>query len=84
MALSKKVETPQGFVADSAYISIGHIETLNKTSMSFSLDFRKEKELDAFVTKSFKCNFDVRGDNPYRQAYLHLKTLPEFSDSVDC
>lgn len=24
------------------------------------------------------------GDNFIKQAYLHLKTLPEFSDAVDC
>ena len=23
-------------------------------------------------------------DNPIRQAYLHLKTLPEFANAVDC
>jgi hypothetical protein len=84
MALTQKVETPQGFVADSAYLAISHFETLNKVSMSFSLDFRKEKELDAFAAKSFKCDFDVIGDNPYRQAYLYLKTLPEFAGAVDC
>jgi hypothetical protein len=24
------------------------------------------------------------GDNSIRQAYLHLKTLPEFANAVDC
>ena len=24
------------------------------------------------------------GPNPIKQAYLHLKTLPEFADAIDC
>jgi hypothetical protein len=27
---------------------------------------------------------DLDGPNPNKQAYEHLKTLPEFSDAVDC
>jgi hypothetical protein len=27
---------------------------------------------------------DLEGNNFIKQAYLHLKTLPEFSDAVDC
>jgi hypothetical protein len=27
---------------------------------------------------------DLSGPNPIKQAYLHLKTLPEFSEAVDC
>jgi hypothetical protein len=30
---------------------------------------------------SFPYNID--GDNPIKQAYLHLKTLPEFADATD-
>lgn len=27
---------------------------------------------------------DLDGPNPIKQAYLHLKTLPEFADAIDC
>lgn len=27
---------------------------------------------------------DLDGPNPIKQAYEHLKTLPEFADAVDC
>jgi hypothetical protein len=27
--------------------------------------------------------YDMSGDNPIKQAYLHLKTLPEFADATD-
>ena len=29
-------------------------------------------------------SYDISGDNPIKQAYEHLKTLPEFSDATDC
>jgi hypothetical protein len=28
--------------------------------------------------------YDIDGENPVRQAYLHLKTLPEFAGATDC
>jgi hypothetical protein len=34
--------------------------------------------------KSFTFVPDLDGPNFIKQAYLHLKTLPEFADAVDC
>jgi hypothetical protein len=34
--------------------------------------------------RSFEFQYDLNGPNPIKQAYLHLKTLPEFADAVDC
>ena len=28
--------------------------------------------------------YDLEGPNPIKQAYLYLKSLPEFADAVDC
>lgn len=36
----------------------------------------------AWGSESFVPSLD--GDNFIRQAYLHLKTLPEFANAVDC
>jgi hypothetical protein len=33
---------------------------------------------------TYVCDLNIDGDNPIRQAYLHLKTLPEFANAVDC
>jgi hypothetical protein len=30
------------------------------------------------------CPYDIEGDNPIKQAYEHLKTLPEFEGAIDC
>jgi hypothetical protein len=32
----------------------------------------------------YTIGYTLDGDNPVRQAYLHLKTLPEFANAVDC
>jgi hypothetical protein len=39
---------------------------------------------DASKTKFHHFKPDLDGPNFIKQAYEHLKTLPEFADSVDC
>lgn len=36
------------------------------------------------VIKQRHYDFDLIGENPVRQAYLYLKTLPEFAGATDC
>jgi hypothetical protein len=36
------------------------------------------------LTKTTKTAHGLEGANPIKQAYLYLKTLPEFADAVDC
>ena len=38
----------------------------------------------ALFTEDYVCSIDLDGPNPIKQAYEYLKTLPEFSDAVDC
>ena len=38
----------------------------------------------SLFTDNYSCALDLEGPNPIKQAYLHLKSLPEFSDAVDC
>jgi hypothetical protein len=35
-------------------------------------------------TYSFEADLSVGAENHIRQAYKHLKTLPEFENAVDC
>jgi len=44
------------------------------------------KEKDGVLLQQNVINFalDFDGPNPIKQAYLHLKSLPEFADAVDC
>jgi hypothetical protein len=84
MALTKPVKTSHGFESATSYVAVQSIEKLTKTQMKISVSFRKEKELPAFEVLQYECVYDIQGDNPIRQAYTHLKTLPEFAGATDC
>lgn len=52
-----------------------------KDGATASALFRGES---AVFTKSYEFTPDMDGPNFIKQAYLHLKTLPEFAGAVDC
>jgi len=37
-----------------------------------------------FVARQYSFLIDLEGPNFIQQAYLHLKSLPEFADAIDC
>ena len=44
----------------------------------------KEKDGDLLQQNVINFSLDLEGPNPIKQAYLHLKTLPEFANATDC
>jgi hypothetical protein len=52
--------------------------------MAFHVRSYKDISFPAFGDESYSCTYDINGENPVRQAYLHLKTLPEFANATDC
>jgi hypothetical protein len=72
-----------GFSLPSAYLKVSTY-TGNKHMLSFSLDVKATQGSAPLTTKVYSCQYDLDGPSPLKQAYLHLKTLPEFSDAVDC
>jgi hypothetical protein len=93
MAL-KKNETVQAQIF--AHTNLG-IQNLNETrSIEISSYFKVQRvnadknTAMAFVsnssgdTKEFVFKVDLDGANFIKQAYNHLKTLPEFSGATDC
>lgn len=82
MALTKTVETPQGFVATSAYHRVEGV-SLTKTALAFRVRSYVEQNKPAFGDQGYECAYSLNGENPIRQAYLYLKTLPEWADAVD-
>lgn len=67
----------------NAYCRIGVIN-LSKTSIEINIDFKASATDIGFDTFSATTTYDITGENPIRQGYLYLKTLPEFADAVDC
>jgi hypothetical protein len=67
----------------SAYVKVTSIQG-TKDSIVACFEFRPNADGVAFAwgASSFVPSLD--GDNFIRQAYLHLKTLPEFANATDC
>jgi hypothetical protein len=60
------------------------VETVfsSKTNTTATVSFTHNN--NKIAERSFKFSIDLGGPNPIKQAYQFLKTLPEFSDAVDC
>jgi hypothetical protein len=84
MALQKTTTTPQGFIATDAYHRVEGVTLTSKISINFRVRSYKEPGCEAFSDAGFACVYDISDANPFVQAYLHLKTLPEFADATDC
>jgi hypothetical protein len=67
----------------NSYIKVDQVISTKNISQVIveAYDEKKENKIQNFYYK-FIPNLD--GDNFIKQAYLHLKTLPEFAGAVDC
>lgn len=81
MALSKTIDYKGVTIAD-AYHRVWAV-TLSKTEISFGLGIHASADADMIASTSHTCAYNIAGDNPIKQAYEHLKTLPEFADAAD-
>lgn len=83
MALQKTVTTNNGFDATDAYHRVEGVEFINKTTMRFRIRSYKTTEFASFADEGGECAYDMNGDNPFVQAYAHLKTLDTFTGASD-
>lgn len=84
MALSLDLEF-KGLPVNSCYISIvGGNFSLSKESAVFTASFRASDFSEPFKYSNFECRYDMTGENPFVQAYEHLKNLEEFEGAKDC
>ena len=85
MALKQTIKTKDNFGIEveipNVYIKIETLD-LNKISGKANLSYKNQENLIRYNQIQFA--YDINGENPIKQAYLHLKTLPEFADAVDC
>ena len=91
MALRISKTTNSNITVSSAYAKIEGILLLNKTSISFKVRFYNDDTLPNvtsivpfFTEEGFSCSYDLTKTNPIEQAYLYIKTLPEFINAIDC
>lgn len=86
MALSQSLSMKVGSRSvqfDNAYARVSEYHG-TKSRMSFVVAWSETPGTDMLRQDTYMCDLDINGENPVRQAYLHLKTLPEFANAVDC
>jgi cystathionine beta-lyase family protein involved in aluminum resistance len=87
MAFSKQVTLENNFGEISkfpnAYIKVDKVEATKATCIAY-VSTLKNKDEQILVTNLYPFVSDLSGENHLKQAYLYLKTLPEFSDATDC
>lgn len=84
MALNKTTTTPHGFESVKAYITCEGIRLMGKDQIKFQVRARKEPGLPFFEDTEHTASYLINGENPYKQAYNHIKSLPEFANAQDC
>jgi len=89
MALQKNIKLTDNFGIEveipNTYIKVKTTECSKENSV-YILEFKKSKDSnDCIKTQVGRFNLDLNSsENPIKQAYIHIKTLPEFSDAIDC
>jgi hypothetical protein len=84
MALTKTVSTVHGLQAVNAYHRVEAVRLESKTAISFHIRSYTATDKPFFEESVLSCAYALDGDNPIKQAYDHLKTLPEFAGATDC
>lgn len=84
MALKKSTTAIYGNKVLDAYHRIENLRLSQKNLISFHLKSYVDTNYPSFGESIYHCAYDISGENPIKQAYLHLKSLPEFTDAVDC
>lgn len=88
MAIKKTVLTASGLTVDAAYCRTALPTLTSKESMRFDLacfNVSPEANPTPAVVFSFECSYEMDSNkNIFEQAYLHIKSLPEWADAVDC
>jgi len=85
MALKLNIKAENNFGTlqklEDVYVKVNHVSG-NKEMQIVQVNYSVNNK--SIFEKTFSHLMDLNGENPIKQAYLHLKTLPEFADAVDC
>lgn len=84
MALQQSITTHYGIEVPDAYFRVKYVRLQSKTEMQFSVYGYADPDKQFIVESLESCAYDLDGDNPIKQAYEYLKTLPEFEGAIDC
>lgn len=86
MALSKDISLENNFgetsVFQNAYFAVHSVQATKENAL-VSVCVHSESKDRLLTEKFYDFTPDMDGPNFIKQAYLHLKTLPEFVGAVD-
>jgi hypothetical protein len=85
MALKIGTTTVQGLQAPNAYHRIEDIQIHSKARMTLTVRSYCDDAvaMPAFSDMLVPCDYDAAGQNPFKQGYAYLKTLPFFNGALD-
>ena len=84
MSLSKTLTTKHGITVAGAILRVDKVSITDKEEVSFVLRSYVSADKPFFEQREMTAPYKLDGANPFKQAYEHLKTLPEFEGAVDC
>lgn len=74
----------KGIKVKKAYVSVDVAAIASdKTYVAFVASYRSSVDQEFFDQKTMQAPYRLDGDNPFTQAYDHLRTLPGFEDATD-
>jgi len=82
MALLKNIDF-KGLIVNKVYVKVWQIKG-NKNELYCDVLYAVDNSSEMLMSKTFLFDYNIDGENPIKQAYAHLKTLPEFADAIDC
>jgi hypothetical protein len=86
MALKKQFEVSPGLVAADAYIEVTNVSVVKNepSGMTVNVFASAENTEKPIQVRCYSFEYRLDGNNAIAQAYMHLKTLPEFAGAIDC
>jgi len=68
---------------NNCYIKVA-VVTATKSTCTALVWFMSSQSGDQLEERPYFFQYDITGENPIKQAYEYLKTLPEFANATDC
>jgi hypothetical protein len=86
MALKKSFETAEGLTANEAYFRVENVSIVKNQPATIAVNIfaSAENTKKPVQVNCYGFEYSLDGENVIKQAYTHLKTLPEFAGATDC
>lgn len=82
MALKKTIVF-KGIEIKDAYMKVWSYEG-NKSELRCGVSIQVDSNGEMLDSKQYQVPYTLDGENPVKQSYEYLKTLPEFEGAQDC